>query len=120
MNSLIKIAVISVIITGLSGFAYAGTAVQTGGAGDTVTFAGTKGLATLSFTPSGNTIINGTSTALTYDITSGCSKTDMSNGMEYGMSQDITGYYQKTQGAADAAPPATITPANWTLMGSSS
>ena len=116
MNTLFKIAVISIMVIGLSTSAQAAAATQDGTT-KVLTFVTTTSGGTLTFTPSANTLLAATSTATTYSIGSASSKTDDNNGLEYGMTQGFNGYYQTPGGGA--AP--TITDfSSWTKMGGGS
>ena len=118
MNTLFKIAGICIILTGLSIPSCAASTFSQSAAGKEIKFTGTAG--DLTFTPSGNTVMNGTSADTAYTITAGCSKTTTANGIEYAMVHNYSGYYQRTQAADTAAPPATITVSGWTAMGGGS
>ena len=117
MNTLIKIAGICVILAGLSAPTYALDAVQ-GDAGQALVFtATTAGLPNLSFTCSGNTFMAATSDATTYSIGAASSKTNATNGIQYGMTQDFNGYYQTTGGGSA---PDVSDFSSWTAMGGES
>lgn len=119
MKSLLKITVICIIATGLSVPAYAETNVTQDGAGEAIVFTATAPLPSLSFIPSKNTVMAGTSTELTYSI-GACTdpaKIDKDNGLQYGMNEETNGYYQAPIGTA-TAPALVFT--NWKPMGGGS
>ncbi len=116
MNTLVKIAGLCIIFAGLSASAYAAATVTQSAAGAPLVFsAAAAGLPDLSFSCSGNTILAGASDATTYSIGAVSSKTDTTNGMQYGMDESFNGYYQTVK-TGDSI---TLTFDSWTKMGGS-